>query len=352
MSRPELNRRPIRPLTLLAALGVVALNASTVGVPSAVAAGSLSGQGSTFVANFLDQCKADALKDGGPSVSYQGTGSGAGRNGYIDGIVDFAASDVPFNAAELEKANKKPFVYAPIVGGGIAVAYKIPGVTDLTLSGPTLAKIFSGKIVSWNDKQIAKENPGVKLPKLVVRVVVRSDSSGTSNVFSGYLAAVAKSDWKGGATSTFPVPPVVGIGQKGSDGVGNYLAGSQGKGAITYAEVSFAKERKLSIAKIVNSAGKAVSPDSAAVAETLAKSPIGADNVVTVDSLTKSPTAYPIAALSYLIVPKKTGKAADIQAFAKSVFGGCQAKADSLGYVALPSSILAKSTAAVASVAP
>jgi phosphate transport system substrate-binding protein len=241
-------------------------------------------------------------------------------------------------------------VYVPLVAGGVAITYNVPGVKSLTLSGPTLGKIFTGKIVSWNDKAIAAENPDVKLPKLVVRVVVRSDSSGTSNVFSGYLAAASKGAWTKGATSTFPVPPVVGIGQKGSDGVGNYLTSPQGKGAITYAEVSFAKERKLGIAKIINAAGKPVLPDAAAVTEALSSSPIAADNVVTVDPLVKSPVAYPITAIAYLIIPKTTEKAGDLKAFGDIALGSCQAKAAGLGYAPLPSAIVAKAKAAVASI--
>ncbi len=331
---------------LLVAAGAGAL---TIAGP-AEAAGSLSGQGSTFVANFLEQCKADATKTGGPSVTYQSTGSGAGRNGYIEGTVDFAASDVPFSAAEKAKADAKPYVYVPIIAGGVAVIYNVPGVTKLTLSGPTLGKIFTGKIVSWNDKLIAAENPGVKLPKLVVRVVVRSDSSGTSNVFSNYLSKAAAKEWTKGATSTFPVPPVVGIGQKGSDGVGNYVAGPQGKGSITYAEVSFARERKLGVARIVNAAGKAVLPDAAGVTESIAESPVAKDNVISVDPLAKGAAVYPIAAVAYLIVPRTSPKAAELTSFAASVLGPCQAKATSLGYAPLPKSVAAIAIKALGSV--
>lgn len=335
-----------RCLSLAVAAGACTL---TIAGPAG-AAGSLSGQGSTFVANFLEQCKADAAKVGGPSVTYQATGSGAGRNGYIEGTVDFAASDVPFSSSEKPKADVKPYVYIPIVAGGVAVTYNVPGVTNLTLSGPTLGRIFTGKIRSWNDKQIATENPGVKLPKLVVRVVVRSDSSGTSNVFSNYLSKAAPKEWTKGATSTFPVPPVVGIGQKGSDGVGNYVAGPQGKGSITYAEVSFARERKLRVAKIVNAAGKAVLPEAAAVTESIAESPVGKDNVIAADPLAKGAAVYPISAVAYLIVPKFSGKAADLISFATSMLGPCQAKATSLGYAPLPKSVVDIATKTLGSV--
>ena len=331
-------------------MALIACVATLAPVTPAHAAGSLSGQGSTFVANFLDQCKADASKSGGPSVTYQATGSGAGRNGFIEGTVDFAASDVPFSDSEKAKAQKKPYVYVPIVTGGVAVIFNLPGVKSLTLSGPTLGKIFTGQITSWNDKAIASENPGVKLPKLVVRVVVRSDSSGTSNVFSNYLSLVAKSDWKKGATSTFPVPPVVGIGQKGSDGVGNYVGGPQGKGSITYAEVSFATERKLSVAKVVNAAGKAVLPDAASVTEAIAEAKVAADNVITVDPLAKGATVYPIAAVAYMIVPKKSSKAAELTAFATSILGPCQSKAAALGYAPLPKAVVDAASKSLAGV--
>ncbi len=329
---------------------VVAVGAFSLIPGPADAAGSISGQGSTFVANFLEQCKADATKAGGPSVTYQATGSGAGRSGYIEGTVDFAASDVPFSTAEKPKADTKPYVYVPIVAGGVAVIYNVPGVTNLTLSGPTLGKIFTGKIVSWNDKLIAAENPGLRLPKLVVRVVVRSDSSGTSNVFSNYLSKAASNEWTKGATSTFPVPAVVGIGQKGSDGVGNYVAGPQGKGSITYAEVSFARERKLSVAKIVNAAGKPVLPDAAAVTESIAESPVAKDNVIAADPLAKGAAVYPIVAVAYLIVPQKSLKATELTSFTTSVLGPCQAKATSLGYAPLPKSVVAIATKALGSV--
>lgn len=328
----------------------VAVVTAVAPVSSVNAAGSLSGQGSSFVANFLDQCKADTAKSGGPSVTYQATGSGAGRNGYIEGTVDFAASDVPFSSAEESKASKRPYIYVPIVSGGVAVIFNVPGVKSLTLSGPTLGKIFTGKITSWNDKAVAADNPGVKLPKLVVRVVVRSDSSGTSNVFSNYLSLVAKSEWKKGATSTFPVPPVVGIGQKGSDGVGNYVAGPQGKGSITYAEVSFANERKLGVAKVINAAGKPVLPDAASVTEAIAESKVGADNLITVDPLAKGSMVYPIAAVAYLIMPKTSPKVAELAAFASSVLGPCQAKAAALGYAPLPKAVAAAATKSLGSI--
>ena len=283
----------------------------------------ITGQGSSFVSNFLEQCKADAKSASGINVTYQPTGSGAGRQGYIAGAVDFAASDVPFSAAELEKAKEKPFVYVPVVAGGIAMVYNLPGVSGLVLPGPVASKIFAGKIVMWNDAAIAKANPKLKLPKMVIKVIVRSDSSGTSAVFSNYLNAVDSATFPKGGLSNFPIPAVVGIGQKGSDGVGNYIAGSQGKGAIGYIEASFAAERKLPTASTINAAGKTVKPTAEAVTAALETAPITPDGTIAIDHLTKTPAAYPISTTSYIIAPTSAdaNKKAAIGAFLAQIIG-------------------------------
>ena len=179
--------------TLIAPLAALSASAQTATLDKNV---TVSGQGSTFMSNFMEQCKVDVKNAFGINIAYQPTGSGAGRTAYLAGTNEFGGSDVAFTAAELPRTKDKPFVYIPITIGGIAVIYKIPGVTELKLSGPTLAKIFSGAVQKWNDDAIAKENSGVTLPDQVIRVIVRSDSSGTSNVFSDYLSTVGKGAWK------------------------------------------------------------------------------------------------------------------------------------------------------------
>lgn len=303
----------------------------------------ITGQGSSFVANFLDQCKVDAKTTKGINVTYQATGSGAGRQGYINGSVDFAGSDVPFSANEAEQAAAKPFVYIPVVAGGVAIVYNVPGVRDVSLPGPVIAQIFAGKIVMWNDKAIAKSNPKAKLPKQVIKVIVRSDSSGTSSVFSSYLNSVDPASFAKGGLSTFPIPKVVGIGQKGSDGVANYVAGSQGKGAIGYVEQSYALERKLPTVAVLNAAGKAVRPTAVAVTAALESAPVFPDGTIKIDHLTTNAAAYPISTTAYVIAPKTgdPGKRAALAAFLTEVSGPCQSKAAKLGYAPLPSSLQA-----------
>ncbi len=314
---------------------------------------TVSGSGSTFMSNFLEQCKADVKKSFNINITYQPSGSGAGRSSYISSTTDFAGSDVGFTKAELGTV-KTPFVYIPITIGGIAIIYKVPGVTDLRLSAPTLAKIFSGSVAKWNDDAIAKENPGVTLPSETIRVIVRSDSSGTSNVFSDYLDTAGAGNWKKGVTSTFPVPAGTGVAQRGSDGVTNYVASPQGNFSITYSEVSFATERKLSVAQVINAAGETVLPDPAAITEAMSDAKIQDDGTLFLNFLTTKPKAYPISTTGYLIVPQTIdAKKGDVlRTFLAHSLGACQEKADKIGYAALPKNLVDLGLAALAKVNP
>lgn len=334
----------------LGALGAVAAQAETVTLDKGV---TVSGGGSTFVSNFVDQCRADLKTELGVNVAYQGIGSGAGRSGFIAGTLDFGGSDVPFTSTELPTLKNK-FVYIAFAAGGIAVTYKLPGLTDLKFSAPTLAKIFAGSILKWNDEVIAKENPGANLPDQVIRVVVRSDSSGTSNVFSDYLSTAGRGGWTKGAQSTFPVPAGNGIAQKGSDGVTNYLAGDQGNYGITYAEASFATERKLAIGKIINTAGNAVMPDPANVSEAIAAATVNDDGTLLLNFNVTAPKAYPISTTAYLIASQSMDKPkADVfRTFLNYGLNGCQKKAEKVGYAPLPANLVKLGMDALAKINP
>lgn len=314
---------------------------------------SVTGAGSSFMANFLEQCKADVKTGLKINVTYQPSGSGAGRSGFISGTTDFAGSDVPFSKAELGKVNE-PFVYIPATAGGVAVMYNLPGVTKVNLSGPVLAKIFSGQIAKWNDAAIAKENPGTTLPKEVIRVLVRSDSSGTSSVFSSYLDAAGTGVWKKGSTSTFPVPAGTGVAQKGSDGVANFMSGPQGKYSVGFAELSYATERKLGVVNVINASGRAVAPTPAAVTAALAAATVNTDGTLKLNFTTKDAAAYPISTTSYVIARTKmdTKKGDVLRAFLTYSLGGCQKKGVKLGYAPLPAKLVTSGIAAVAKINP
>ena len=338
------------------ALPLVALTASFAAAQTAVLDKGLtvSGQGSTFMSNLVEQCRVDAKNEFGINIAYQGTGSGAGRNAYVSGTNDFGASDVAFPAAEVDKAKAKPFVYIPAAIGGIAVIYKAGSITDLKLSGPTLAGIFAGKIQKWDAEAIAKENPGVSLPGEIIRVIVRSDSSGTSNVFSDYLATVGKGAWTAGTTSNFPVPAGNGVAQRGSDGVSNYVAGSQGNFSITYAEASFAEERKLPVVKVINASGNAVAPEAASITEAMANAAANEDGTLLLNFQTASAKAYPISTTAYVIAPQTLdkGKGDVLRTFLTFMIGACQKKADKVGYAPLPANLVKLGTDAIAKINP
>jgi phosphate transport system substrate-binding protein len=338
------------------ALPLVALNAGFASAQTAVLDKGItvSGQGSTFVSNLVEQCRVDAKNEFGINIAYQGTGSGAGRNAYVSGTNDFGASDVAFPAAEADKAKAKPFVYIPVAIGGIAVIYKAGSLTDLKLSGPTLAGIFAGKIQKWDAESIAKDNPGVSLPSEIIRVIVRSDSSGTSNVFSDYLATVGKGAWTAGTTSNFPVPAGNGVAQRGSDGVSNYVAGSQGNFSITYAEASFAEERKLPVVKVINTSGNAIAPEAASISEAMSTAAVNDDGTLLLNFQTASPKAYPISTTAYVIAPQTLDKNKGdvLRTFLTFMIGACQKKADKVGYAPLPANLVKVGTDAIAKINP
>lgn len=350
-----MNRKRIVAGLALATAPLVALQAGpafadTVTLDKSI---TVTGQGSSFISNMVEQCKADVKSELGINISYQPTGSGAGRSAYIAGTNDFAGSDVAFTAAELPNANKKPFVYIPAAAGGIAIVYRLKGVEDLRFSAPTLAKIFKGEIFKWNDAAIAKDNPKALLPDSIIKVVVRSDSSGTSSVFSDFLDVAGKGAWGKGTTSNFPVP-ANGIAQKGSDGVSNYVAGDQGEGAITYAETSFATERKLSVAKVINAGGNAVSPDPANVGAGIAAAAINDDGTLLLNFAATAANAYPISTTAYLIAPQTMDKAKGdvLRTFLTYMVTNCQAKATKVGYSPLPERIVKLNLAAIAKINP
>lgn len=218
----------------------------------------LNGAGGSFPAP-LYQAWAYAYTQGnyGAKVNYQSVGSSAGISQIKAGTVDFAGTDAPLGEADCQAAGLKQF---HMVSGAVVAAVNLPGLTDgLTLDGTTLADIFRGQIVRWNDARIAALNPGVNLPDLKITTVHRGDGSGTTHIFSSYLSAVS-ADWKSeiGAGTLLKWP--CGIAGQKNPGVCNSIR--RIKGAIGYTEYTFALESKLAIARLkVN--GETTSPDRA-----------------------------------------------------------------------------------------
>lgn len=212
--------------------------------------GQLVGEGASSQQNAMDYFNIKYQEaTGDSSLAYTPSGSGSGRTNFVGGQVDFAGSDSPLSEDQVEPAAERcggnEAWHLPFVIGPVAIAYNLEGVDDLNLSIPTVAKIFSGEITTWNDEAIAAENEGVELPDTEISVVYRSDESGTTDNFQQFLTTAAPDDWD---TEGQNFPTEVGAGANGSNGVANEVAAIDG--GITYVESGFAQQQGLGIANL------------------------------------------------------------------------------------------------------
>src|SRR4030095_6904780 len=231
--RPQTWREPLKHWTVLAAAGVITVAAL---VPPKAA--DISGAGATFPYPIYGKW-ADAYKKvTGNGLNYQSIGSGGGIKQIKAKTVTFGATDAPLQVKERDESGLAQF---PMVMGGIVPVVNIDGVKpgDLTLDGPTLAKIFLGEIKTWDDPAIKKLNPSAKLPSQAIAIVHRSDGSGTTYNFAYYLADVSP-DWKTKVGVNTSVQWPSGIGAKGNEGVANNVGNT--KGSIGYVEYAYAKQ--------------------------------------------------------------------------------------------------------------
>lgn len=300
---------------------------------------TLTGAGASFPAPVYQQWTYSySQANPGTTVTYQSLGSGAGLNQIKQGTVDFAGTDNPLTAAEQEEAGLVQF---PMLTGGVVVIVNIPGVKDgqLRLSRAVLADIYMGKITQWNDKAITALNPKLKLPKQKITVVHRSDSSGTSFIFTNYLSKISEA-WKAAVGQGSAVKWPCGIGGQKNPGVCNNVA--KIKGAIGYTEYTYAVEARLSCAALENSEGNYVQPTPAS----FAASASGADWKNAPGfymELTNVPGAqsWPITGVTYILMRKDTP--AEKRAALRRFFTWCleegQPAAKKLNYVALPQDV-------------
>ena len=348
------------PRTILAT-ALIAAAAS----PAAYADGpTINGSGSTWSAIAIDQWRADVGNKRGLTVNYNSVGSSSGREYYISlgEQTDFAVSEIPFVGDETArlKSHNRTFQYLPIVAGGTAMMYNLKDsagrrIRDLRLSADTITGIFTGAITKWNDPKIAADY-GRPLPDLAITPVIRSDGSGTSAQFAAYMAHESSRIWSAFAkkkmlaaglpVSNYPDLPTS-IAQKGSDGIANYVANPVvGLGAIGYLESSYAVQRNFPVVAVKNRAGKFALPTSRNVATALTKATLNSDRTQNLDGVYTNPAAgaYPISSYSYMIVPNKTGLAADKTAVLGKfmLYFACEGQqtASLLGYSPLPKNLV------------
>ena len=191
-------------------------------------------------------------------INYQSIGSGGGIAQLTSGTVDFGASDMPMTDDQISKLKVKA-LHFPSVLGGVVPTYNIPGISqDLKFSSETLSGIFLGTITKWNDPQLAKDNPGVKLPNEEIQVVHRSDGSGTTFVWTDYLSKVSP-EWKSKVGSNTSVNWPVGLGGKGNEGVAGTV--KQTPNSIGYVELIYAVQNKMAYGSVKNASGSFVKAD-------------------------------------------------------------------------------------------
>ncbi|MGH3768778.1 MAG: phosphate ABC transporter substrate-binding protein PstS [Pseudonocardiaceae bacterium] len=322
---------------------------------------NLNGEGSSAQKNAMDAfIQAYQQRCSGQNVAYNPTGSGSGVKQFTAGLVDFGGSDSPLVAADQVAAATKrcqdhPAWNLPLVFGPVALGYHLNGVTNLVLNAETTAKIFNGKITSWNDAAITALNPGVSLPATPIRVIFRSDESGTTDNFQLYLQTASKGAWTQGAGKSFKG----GVGSGAEKSAGVAQATNSTDGAITYVELSFAQDNKLSIAKIDTGSGP-VELNGQSVGKAIDAAKIkgeGNNLVLDLNSIYGSTEAgaYPLILATYELVCSQ-GYAPDVaqavKAFLTVAATDGQANLADAGYAPLPEAFQKKILAAVEAISP
>jgi phosphate transport system substrate-binding protein len=305
---------------------------------------SLTAEGSTAQQNAVAEFnKVWQQVCSGKNLSYNPTGSGAGREQFIAKQVDFAGSDSALKdeqiAAAAERCGGNPAWNLPLVFGPVAMAYNIEGVDKLVVNGDVLSKIFQGQITKWNDPAIAALNADANLPDVNITPVYRSDSSGTTDNFQKYLAAAAPQAWTKGAGSEFQG----GAGEGAQKSSGVVQAVQATPGAIGYVEKGFAQQAGLPMAQIDNGAGAVeLTDDTTKKAIDSAKfAAEGNDLTLDLNSIygTKDAGAYPLVLATYEIVCSKgydADTAAAVKSFLTVAANEGQANLGPAGYVPLP----------------
>ncbi len=282
-------------------------------------------------------------------INYQSIGSGGGIRQLLAGTVDFGASDGPMSDEQLAQAKFK-ILHFPTVLGAVVPTYNIPGVSGtLNFTQKALSGIYLGTITKWSDSEIAKANPGVKLPNDDIVVVHRSDGSGTSYIFTDFLSK-ASDDWKNKVGKGTSVNWPVGLGGKGNEGVSGLV--KQTPDSIGYIELIYAVQNKIPYGKVQNAAGKFILADLAGVTAAAA----GAAKQMPDDfrvSITNAPgpTAYPISSFTWLLIPARISDAAKrdaIKGFLSWMLVEGQTYNEGLSYAKLPKTVVDKEKKAIA----
>jgi phosphate transport system substrate-binding protein len=322
---------------------------------------SLNAAGATFPQPFLNATiQSYSLINSNVQINYQPTGSGAGINALTAKTVDFAASDAPLTDSQRSAAQN--VLHIPETIGAVTLAYNLPDFTGtLNLSGDVIAQIFLGTITSWNDPAITALNTGVTLPNQSIHTIHRSDSSGTTNVFTKYLS-LESATWSSQIGSGTSVQWPSGAGAQGNSAVAATI--TQTQYSIGYVELAYALQNHMTVASIKNPAGNYITPTlqsiTTAVQSVASQGlPSGDQSWTSVSLLdTSAPQAYPIASFTYLleykelnVIPGMTQEKATaiVQYFWYVIHDG-QKLSSALSYATLPSNVVSINEATIRSI--
>jgi phosphate transport system substrate-binding protein len=314
---------------------------------AALAQTNLNGAGATFPYPIYSKWFSEFGKAHGVQINYQSIGSGGGIRQLQSGTVDFGASDMPLNDDQLKEMGK-PIVQFPTVLGSVVPAYNLPGVSgEIKFTSEALSGIFLGKITKWNDKALADANAGVKLPDTPIVVVHRSDGSGTTFVWTDYLAKISP-EWKSQVGSNTSVKWPVGLGGKGNEGVAGLVR--QQPGAIGYIELIYALQNNIPFGPVKNAAGnfvKASLQSTTAAAASVKDMP--PDFRVSITNASGK-DSYPIASFTYLLVPTQwqdQSKKDAMVKFLNWMIASGEPMAQQLNYAPLPKQVAEKERAKI-----
>jgi phosphate transport system substrate-binding protein len=299
---------------------------------------ALIGAGASFPAPLYQRWASD-ISSGTKNlqIDYQSVGSGAGVERFVQGLVQFGASDVAMTDEEIAKV-PNGVLLLPMTAGSIVLAYNIPDVGEVKLSQQNLIDIFLGKITNWNDPALATDNQGVTFPDLPIQVIYRSDGSGTTGVFTKNLAAMSE-DWN----ST--------VG-KGNEGVTAQI--SQTPGSIGYIEYGFAKSANLKMASLQNKAGNFIQPNDESAAKTLEFVELP-ENLRAFITNPEGAESYPIVSYSWIMAYQKYDKpetAKSVEAMIQYGLTEGQKVSPQLGYIPLPAAVVKKVAAKADQISP
>lgn len=360
----------------LLAAAAVAVGATLAGTSSpAGSQAAVIGSGSTFAQIAIESWMKDARLSLGLAVEFSATGSSAGRNQFAQGVVDWASSDIAFEPGEA--TGNRSFTYLPLVAGGTALMYNVTDVTGrriegLRLTGQLVMAMLNNEVTRWNDERLlAIQSPAVaerlRLVSQPIRMALRSGGSGTTAVFTGYLARVDPDGWARfrqrhgisppGATFTSNMPTTVEIGANysGSDSLTNAVAQPNPGGFIGYAETAWAVSRGLPVAYLQNAAGAWALPTAYNVAVALlgaARNPDGTQDLEGVWT-NPDPSAYALSSYNYGIVPTSgldAAKGDTLGRFVVLAVTAGQAKMAQLGYSPLPPNLVEQALSVVGSI--